>query len=134
MSVVSIRAALETGLGAMSPALATAYENAPFTPVAGTPYQAVSILFARPSNTENAPSHMELGFMQVTLRYPLNTGPAAAATRAELIRTTFPRGRTLTSGGIKTTISDTPEIMPGYVDGDRYAVPCRIRFFAHIAA
>lgn len=134
MSVTAIRAALETALAAMTPALATAYENAAFTPVAGTPYQAVAVLFARPSNTENAPSHMELGFMQVTLRYPVNTGPGAAAARAELIRTAFPRGRTVISSGIKTTISDTPEIMPGYVDGDRWAVPVRIRFFAHIAA
>jgi hypothetical protein len=132
VSVTAIRAALEGALAAMSPALSTAYENVTFTPVAGTPYQAVAILLARPSNTENAPSHLEQGFVQVTLRYPLNTGPAAAAARAELIRAAFPRGRTLTSGGINTTISDTPEITPGSVDGDRWAVPVRIRFFAHI--
>jgi len=36
MSVVSIRAALETALAAITPAMSTAYENAPFTPVNGT--------------------------------------------------------------------------------------------------
>ena len=72
--------------------------------------------------------------MQVTLRYPLNTGPAAAAARAEAIRTAFPRGLSLTSGAVKVTVSDTPEILPAYIDGDRYAVPVRIRFFSHVAA
>lgn len=134
MSAVSIRAALETALAAMSPALSIAYENAVFTSVSGTPYQKVEFMFARPGNNENTASHMELGIMQVTLRYPLNTGSGAAMARAELIRTAFPRKRSITSGAITVTISDTPEIMPGYVDADRFAVPVRVRFFCPITA
>lgn len=134
MSVVSIRAALETALAAMSPALATQYENAAFTPTAGTPYQAVAVLFARPENTENRAAHVEIGFMLITLRYPLNTGSATAAARAEAIRTAFPRGLSLTSGSVTVTISDTAEIVPSYVEGDRFVIPVRVRFFSHIAA
>jgi hypothetical protein len=130
--VTDIRAALETALAAMSPPLATAYENAPFAPVSGTPYQAVAILFARPDNTENTAGHIELGYMQVTLRYPANAGPGAAGARAELIRTAFPRARSITSGGVTTTISDTPEIRPGYADADRWAVDVIVRFFAQL--
>lgn len=132
MSIVSIRAALETALAAMSPALATANENVSYSPTPGTPYQDVAVLFARPDNTENSASHLSQGFMQVTLRYPLNTGSAAAATRAEAIRTAFPRGRSLTSGAVKVTITDTPEILPAYTDADRYCVPVRVRFHSHI--
>lgn len=133
MSVVSIRAALETALAAMS-ALATAYENVAYTPTPDTPYQDVAVLFARPDNREISASHVELGFMQVTLRYPTNTGSAAAATRAEAIRTAFYRGRSLTSGGIIVTITDTPEVLPGYVDADRFCIPVRVRFLAPVSA
>jgi hypothetical protein len=134
MSVVSIRAALESALAAMTPALATAYENAGYVPTPGTPYQDVAVLFARPENRENNAAHLALGFMQVTLRYPLNSGSAAAAARAEAIRIAFPRGRTVSSGGVNVTISDTAETLPAYVDGDRFAIPVRVRFFSHITA
>jgi len=134
MSIVSIRAALETALAAISPTLATAYENSGYTPTPGTAYQDVAVLFARPENTENSAAHLALGFMQATLRYPLNTGSGTAAARAEAIRTAFPRGRSLTSGSVKVTITDTPEIMPAYVDADRFCIPVRVRFHSHIAA
>lgn len=134
MSVVSIRAALETALNGMSPSLATAWESVAYTPTAGTAYQRVWLLPARPVNNEISASHREQGILQVTLCYPLNTGPAAAAARAELLRDTFTRGATFTSGGIKTTVSDVPEVLPAYVEGDRYCLPVRIRWFAHITA
>lgn len=135
MSVVAIRAALETALAAMSPALSTAYENKAHTPVTGTPYQRVAIMFARPDNEELSAAHVAQGFMQVTLFYPENAGPSAASTRAELIRTTFYRGRSMTPvSGVAVTVFTTPEIMPGYVDGDRYCIPVRVRFRAPVAA
>jgi hypothetical protein len=132
MSTLLIRAALETALAAMSPALPTAYENNELTPTPAAAYQVANVLFARPDNAEISASHVELGFMQVTLRYPLNTGPAAATTRAEAIRTAFPRGLSLTSGGIVTTITDTAEIMPGFIEADRYCIPVRVRFRAQV--
>lgn len=133
MSVSAIRAALETALNAITPALPTAFENAPFTPIDGQAYQAVNLLSAEPSNpTLGDNFHRELGILQITLLYPPQTGPAAAMARAELIRATFYRGASFTSGGVTVIISGTPEIAPASVDGNRYAVPCKIRFFANI--
>jgi len=134
MSAVAIRAALETALAAMSPALATAWENLPYVPVVGTPYQRVNLLLADPDNPEMGRFTQERGFLQVQLVYPLGTGPGAAAERAELIRDTFYRGLALTASGVTTTIEKTPEIAPARIEEDRYVVTCRIRFFANYVA
>lgn len=130
---MTIRAALETRLAGMSPGLATQWENAAFTPVAGTPYQAVSLVMATPqSPTIGDGFYRELGFLQVTLRYPQNAGAGAADAQARAIRAWFPRGLSLTAGGVTVTVSATADIRPGFIDGDRYAVPVRIAFFANI--
>lgn len=50
MSIQLIRKALEKRLGALAPALSTAYENSSFTPVNGTPYQRVNLLPATPAD------------------------------------------------------------------------------------
>lgn len=133
MSLLAVRNALETALNAMSPALATAWENSPYTPVNGTPYQRVYLLAAEPDNPEMGGHVTERGFLQISLCYPLDAGPNAAMTRAELIRTTFPRGAAFTASGITTQIERTPEIAPAQIEDDRYVVPVRVRFFAHHA-
>lgn len=133
MSSVQIRAALESALNAMSPSLDTAWENVQHTPPsASTAYQVVNLLFARPDNSEIGSSHQELGYLQVKLMYPLQTGPAAAAARAELLRTTFARGNSFTSGGVTVSITETPEILPAQIEDSRYAVIVRIRFRSFI--
>lgn len=132
MSAVKIRAALETALNAMSPAISTAWENMAFTPVAGTAYQQVNVLFADPDNTEFGSRHRELGYMQVKLMYQLQVGTSVVMARAELIRTTFYRGASFTNGGVTVIVEKTPEIGVGQVEGDRYAVPVRIRFFSNV--
>lgn len=132
MSVVKIRTALETALNSMSPAVSTAWENVAFTPVAGTAYQRVDVLFAEPANEEYGAGHREQGYMQVKLMYPLQVGTGTVAARAELIRTTFYRGASFTSGGVTVIVERTPEVSPGSVEGDRYAIPVKVRFFANI--
>ena len=133
MSIVLIRAALETALLAMSPALATVPENGSYKPVVDTPYQQVHLLAAPPSDDEvGANLYTERGYMQVSLYYPLDAGPGAAAARAELIRSTFYRGLALTSGGINVVIERTPEIAPARTEADRYVLPVRVRFYAHV--
>ena len=132
-AAVSIRAALETALNAMSPSLATSWENQNFTPPAlSTPYQVVNVLFAKPDNTAFGQPYQELGFMQVKLMYPVGAGTAAVNARAELIRSTFTRGTSFTSGGITTMILSTPEIQPGNAEDGRFAVVVSIPFFANI--
>jgi hypothetical protein len=134
MTALLIRAALEGRLAAMSPSLATAYENVPFKPTNGTAYQAVYVLFAQPDNREIGRQYVARGFMQVSLFYPQGAGSAPAATRAELIRTTFPRGLSLTNGGVIVTIERTPEILPGRNEDDRFVLPVRIPFYAPVSS
>lgn len=125
-----IRAALEQAVNAISPALATAWDNVPYNPTGSTPWQAVSVLFARPEDPVfGAGMHREAGYMQIALNYPTQFGTGASAARAELIRTTFPRG---TSFGGNVTIEETPEISPGTVEDGWWVVLVKIRFYANI--
>ena len=148
MSLAFVRIALESTLNAMTPTLSTAWENVPFTPVTGTPYQAAYLMPATPANpTMGDGYYREQGIFQVSLMYPLQAGPKTAADRAELIRAAFKRGTSITIdgidnwydyffspfGGITTTIVErTPEIGQGRVDGDRWHVPVKIRWYAGI--
>ena len=132
MSRPAVRQALETALSGISPAVDVAWENHPYTPVTGTPYQAAALLVAEPDNPEIGGGYMERGIFQINLNYPLNTGPGAAEARAEVIRATFPRGASFTADGITTNIERTPEIGSGRTEEDRYFLPVKIRFFSHV--
>lgn len=133
MSLPLIRSALEVALAAMSPSLATAYQNADYTPVIGTPYQRAVVLLATPDDIEMTGAlYVEQGIFQISLFYPLDNGPADAEARAELIRSTFYRGASFASGGVTVHVSNTPEIAPALIDQDRFMVPVRVRFHAHI--
>ena len=129
MSITAIRATLESALDGMTPAIQTAWQNVPFTPVTGTPYQRATLLLAEPDNREFGASFQEQGFLQVDLCYPQSVGSNAVEARAELLRTTFKRGTTIGS----ISIDATPEIKPAYNDGDRYVLPVRIRFHTYIS-
>lgn len=134
MSDKSIRAALEIRLAAMSPALATAFENQGYKPVNGTPYQRVHLLTAEPENEEagGSPFRRLHGLFQITLFYPQSEGPGNAATRAEAIRSQFPRGLSLTSGGVVVTVEKTPYVMAGFNEEGRYVLPVRVPYYANI--
>ena len=133
MSIVNIRAALETRLNAISPSIATAWESVPYTPVTGTPYQQVNLVIADTQNpTLGDGMYRIIGFLQVLLCYPPGTGPKAASARAELIRNQFQRGLGLSSGGTDVLIDRTPTIAPAIIDGDRYRLPVTIYFSADI--
>jgi len=133
MSDPAIRAALEVRLAAMSPALATAYENVAYTPVAGTPYQRVNLLRAQPANPEAGRFQQAQGIFQVTLEYPSNVGPSVAEARAKLLADWFYRTLSLTASGVIVTINKASYIMAGFVDGDRFAVPVRVFYIANIS-
>lgn len=129
----AIQQALEAHLAAMTPALATAYENVAFTPTLNVPYQKANLLPASPDNSTQGSSHYrEIGIFQVSLYYPAGTASGNAKARAELVRTHFKRGTTLVKSGVKTIITHTPSIHPALVDGDRYVVPVSIRYQADI--
>lgn len=132
MSLTAIRAALETTLNAISPALLTIWENTEGTPVNGTAYQRVFLLPGPPRNIEIGPSYTEQGYLQVSLYYPLGTGPAAATARAEAIRAAFKFASTHTASGVTVLVTATPEIGPARTEDDLYFLPVRVRFEAQI--
>lgn len=134
MSLPDVRAALETGINGLSPALATAWQNHPYSPVNGTPYQRVTMLPATPDDIEmTGKKYLEVGVMQIDLLYPLDNGAGAAEARAELVRDTFYRGASFTSGSVTVDITRTPEISPGAPVEDRFMVPVRVRYSAQIS-
>lgn len=132
MSLVKIKSALEVALESLSPSIDTAWENLDFNPTPGSAFQEVFILFAQPENFEYGSSHRELGYMHVALNYPLSLGSTALLIRAELIRSTFYRGASFTNSGVTVIISNTPEITPSKIEGDRYIAIIKVRFFANI--
>ena len=135
MSLVLIRAALETALAAMSPAVATTWENVPFAPPSlPTPYQAAFLIPAPPENDEYGPSHTEQAIFQVSLFYPLQAGSAAAVAQAEALRTLFKRGASFISSGARVVVMRTPEVSQGTVDGDRWFLPVKIRVSSYITS
>lgn len=138
MSRAYIESALETALAGMSLPSGvatldswTCWRNRPFIPIAGKPYQKVNFLYAESDNPVFGPGFIDIGFMQIDLYYPIGNGPNDARTRAELLRTTFARGRGFTSGGTTVLIQRTPSISEGTVDEDRYRVTVKIRFYAN---
>lgn len=138
-SVTLCRAALETALKNITPELntlnpekTTAWDNVQHVPGSGIPYQRATVLFAAPDNPVYGPGYQERGILQVTLYYPIQTGAGAAALRAALIRDTFKRGTSLVSGAVTVVIEKTPEIGAGTPDGDRWALPVKIRWYANV--
>lgn len=129
MSILAIRTALQTQLKATL-SIDLVFENASYTPVAGTPYAAAYVLFAQPINIEIGPGYTDQGIFQVSLFYPQNAGPAAALAAAELIRTGFPVAASFVSGGTIVNIIATPEVAPARAEDDRFLVPVKVRFQA----
>ena len=115
MSNKAIRAALETALAAISPALATSYVGDNYEPVEGTPYQQVLFEFTDPDNIMIHRTYEQKGYMQIRLFYPLLAGSGTVTARAELIQSTFKSG-SVVSG---VTINRTPAIKDPRPEEDR---------------
>jgi len=132
MSIVSVRAALQTELNNIPGSIDVAWENVKYDPIDGTPYQAAYVLPSVENPTMGDDYHRLIGIFKVNLYYPLLAGTATAEARAELIKTTFKRGTSMTSGGITVRVNKTPEILQGRADGDRWMIPINIRWFAGV--
>lgn len=130
MAASEARTALLTALGGMSPSLTTVETNEAYEPAVDTAYQRADVLFAKPDNAEYGANFQDRGFMQVTLCFPLAQGLSDIMARAELLRTTFRRGVSFTSGSTTVTVNLTPQIMPGQPADTFYEVPVRIPFHA----
>ena len=132
MSIVAIRTAIETALNTIVPSIQTAYENDRFTPTVGLPYQYVSFPGFFPDTPEVTRSHRLIGFCQIDLFYPLLTGTNLINERAELIKAKFKKASSFVSGGVTVNIMDTPEVLNGRNEGDRWKVSVRIDYSAWV--
>lgn len=134
MSIPTIRKTIEQKLAALSPAVSTAYENKPFTPVTGTPFQRVNLMPNTPDNTtQGGASYIERGIFQIMLCYPINTGPAAAEAQAQLTRAHFKRGTSMVEAGIAVVVTDTPRVASGMIDDNRFCIPISVPWQAQIS-
>ena len=127
--MLNARLAFEEAINAISPTIATAYENVSFTPSSGVPYQE---LYDIPSTNDHLfidNSEFEgLGIFQITLKYPSGAGMKAVSNRAELYVSSFPVGRKLTKNGDVITVLQTPKVNNLGVDGDRVIVAVSINY------
>lgn len=122
-----------TGTGGTVLPQLTAWPNVTFNPVAGYPFQKVNVVFARPEEpTAGCDFYREIGFLQVTLYYPLLQGDGLAMSRAELIRKTFPKGSSLTKDGVTVQFDKVAQIMEGVPTDESYIVVVRVPFYANI--
>ena len=135
-SLKSVKAALEARVVAIASPLPTRWENVVFTPpLDGAAYQNVDLLPATPANpTLGDGMYREQGVLQVVLSYPINGGSGPAYNKAEAVRDWFPRGLTLSSGGVTVVIGQTPAIGPKRDAADRFVVPVSVRWYANVFA
>jgi hypothetical protein len=139
MSYVVIRQLLEVHLNVLSGGLPTAWENVPYKPVVGTPYQRANLL---PAETDNPTMGVaegsgtalkrETGVFQLTLFYPLNEGAGKATERAELLRDHYKRGTFLSAGNVRLVIDRSPSIGRALVDDGYFVVPISVPYRADV--
>lgn len=131
MSIPIIRRALEKRLAALTPAIATSYENVAFQTISGVPYQRANLLPAAPDDSiAGGFSYFERGIFQILLCYPYSTGPAAVEAQAHLTRVWFKSGTTLLESGVLVQLIGAPKPGPAYVEGDRFCTPISVRYQA----
>ena len=111
----------------------TAWENTPFTPKAGTAWQAVHGL---PSQTLN-PSYGDdferlVGTLQVMLVHPKNEGRHNAQERAQMLCDGFKRGTTLIAAGVRVLVDRSPWVGPAMNDGAWYRLPVSIPYIVDV--
>lgn len=127
--MLNTRLAFEEAINAISPTIATAYENVSFTPSSGVPYQELYDIPASNDHLFMDNSEFEgLGIFQITLKYPSGQGMKTVSNRAELYVSSFPVGTKLTKNGEVITVLQTPKVNNLGVDGDRVIVAVSINY------
>ena len=127
--MLNTRLAFEEAINAISPTIATAYENVSFTPSSGVPYQELYDIPASNDHLFMDNSEFEgLGIFQITLKYPSGAGMKTVSNRAELYVSSFPVGAKLTKNGEVITVLQTPKVNNLGVDGDRVIVAVSINY------
>lgn len=130
MSITRICGLLEQQLLALSPQIATAFENIDFTPPA-TIYQRAEHLINVPRDLALTADVTEWrGIFQVTVSAPLGAGRGEAQTRAQAIADHFAPPQSLTYTGLRVDILKTPAVGSGYKGQAAWCVPVSIGWSA----
>jgi len=133
MSVLNIKAALETAIATISPSIPTVWENTTYIPIVDIPYQQVWFLDFLVNGYEiNISSYQVNSFFQIDLMYPLLTGTGAVLLRAEQIKTLFKQGSSFVNNGQTVNIIQTPVIGGGKVENDRWKVIVKVYYSSWI--
>lgn len=133
MTVAKIRAALETRLTSITPAVPTAFENSTFTPTAGVIYQRAKLLPNTPADGQVSSSiYFERGIFQVTVCAPIGGGPGACEARAQIVKDAFKRGTSVAHGGVTVIITNAPTVSSAIIDGDRFCIPVSMSYQSQI--
>lgn len=129
MTYAITRKLIETRVNAYSTGFATAWENVPYSPVAGTPWQRVTLL---PTIAENPTMgdgfRRDPGLLEVLLFYPKNGGSQAALARAEVLLAAFKRGTALVDGTQRVLIDAHPYVSATPPDDSWFIVPVNIPY------
>ena len=129
--MIEIENAFRIKLNTISPVIATAYENVPFTPTSNVPYQELSLLPSyNDSEYINDKQYISYGLVQITLKYPTTKGSKDILDRVKLYMNNFVRGDTLTNGGISIKIRSTPVAVNLGTIGDRFVYAISINYKA----
>lgn len=127
MSMIKIRALLQSHYTSVSSGVVHAFPNMKLNPVTGQAYERVDFLHVPPENpTFGEGLVRELGIMQVSLHHPQHAGAGAALERAETLKAAFKRGTTFNSASpnVRVLIERSPWVteLPQYESWFRLAL------------
>lgn len=135
MSKVAIASALYTQLATGTASVPITYANEELDPpgTLAESFIVASVAFAQPENDEMGRGRdREVGYLEAVCKFPLGEGEGPCLARCEAIAAVFTKATAITAGSVSIFVDRPPEIRPGYRDGDRWAQPVRVRFFANL--
>lgn len=132
MAIKEVKKAIRTRLNALTPKLPTAYEGIDFVAPEGM-YQRLQFVVNPPTDpTFGTYFYRENVEVQIFVADKLGVGTTAAEERAELLRSWFDKGLTLTEGNVRMHVLRTPQVSAAVVAADRIIVPVLIQVTAEI--
>lgn len=114
-------------------AMDIAMENERYDPTAARPWQEIYLLPAtsqQPGLGADGVS-FDTGIYQITLNFPRDEGPGAAAGRADLLRSYFRRSLILTFSGVSVMVERTPSISPATISDSWYKLVVSVPYFIY---
>lgn len=134
-AIIDTKRAMERVLLAITPSIPTAFESVDFEPPVSTMYQRCQFMINPPDDPVfTAGYHRENIQMQVFVTDTKGHGTTAANTRAELIRSTFYKGRTWIEGSTRIHILRTPQMQSAFAVQDRIVIPVLINLVAEVSS